>query len=198
MRGEPVRRPIGRIFQGSVRAPKSLGFCFSPSNANDSPKIPQEGEREESLSRGSATSGLEVRSTVARKRLKRGGALRQEHWGVPQTLACHPGSTQPGGTATNAGSRPTAGQKVASSQGVLLTRRSKSQTCTVPLSPAQLLQPHRTADNLLLKGVPTDITHTGLVVGQLLHNVSTEEVIHCSQRPEWRGCHRTFWSPISL
>lgn len=135
MRGEIVRRPTGRIFQGSVRAPESLGFCFSPSNANDSPKIPQKRERAESLSRGSATYGLEVRSTGARKRLKRGGALRQEHWGVPQTLACHPGSTQPGGTATNAGSRPTAGQKVASSQGVLLPPRSKSQTCTAPPAP---------------------------------------------------------------
>lgn len=36
---------------------------------------------------------------------------------VPQTLSGHPGSTQPGGTATDAGSRPTAGQKAASSQG---------------------------------------------------------------------------------
>lgn len=36
----------------------------------------------------------------------------------------------------------------------------------------------RTADNLLLKGVPTDITHTGLMVGQLLHDVPAKEVIH--------------------
>lgn len=77
-----MRRPTGRIFQGSVRAPESLGFCFSPSNANDSPKIPQKGEKEEkaeNLSRGSAMYGLEVRSTGVRKRLKRGGALRQEN-----------------------------------------------------------------------------------------------------------------------
>lgn len=48
---------MGRIFQGLVRAPESLGFCFSPSNVNDSPKIPQKGGREESLSRGSAMKG---------------------------------------------------------------------------------------------------------------------------------------------
>lgn len=36
----------------------------------------------------------------------------------------------------------------------------------------------RTADNLRLKRVPTNITHTGLVVGQLLHNVAAEEVVH--------------------
>lgn len=36
----------------------------------------------------------------------------------------------------------------------------------------------RTADNLLLKGVPADVTHTGLVGGQLLHDVATEEVVH--------------------
>lgn len=74
--------------------------------------------------------GLEVRSTRARKRLKRDAALQQELWGIPQTLACHPGSTQPGGTATNTGSHPTAWKKVVSSQGVLPPPRSKSQTCT--------------------------------------------------------------------
>lgn len=42
---------MGRIFQGSVRAPESLAFCFSPCNANDSPKIPQKGGREEAQPR---------------------------------------------------------------------------------------------------------------------------------------------------
>lgn len=36
----------------------------------------------------------------------------------------------------------------------------------------------RTADNLFLKRMPTDVTHTGLVVGQLLHDAAAEEVIH--------------------
>lgn len=140
------------------------------------------------MSRGSATYGLEVRSTEARKRLYTTGALEQGHWGVPQTLACHHGSTQPGGTATDAGSRPTAGQKVASSQGLLLCPRSKSQTCTA----SQPLEPYRTADNLRLKRVPTNITHTGLVVGQLLHNVAAEEVVHCPGKARMERGHQTF------
>lgn len=41
------------------------------------------------------------------------------------------------------------------------------------------LYPHRAADNLFLKGVPADVTYTGLVVGQLLHNVAAEQVVHC-------------------
>lgn len=101
---------MGRIFPVRVRKP---GLLFFSTECQRFPKDPPEGGKggeAESLSRGSAMYGLEVsqvRSTGARKRLWRGGALGQGRWGVPRTLACHPGSTQPGGTATDAGSHPT-------------------------------------------------------------------------------------------
>ena len=63
---------------------------------------------------------------------------------------------------------------------------------TLPPVP-QPQDPHRTADNLLLKGVPADITHTGLVAGQLLYDVATEEVVHCPGKARVeRGCRENF------
>lgn len=46
-----------------------------------------------------------------------GGAPELGHWTISQTLACRPGSTQPGGTAKDEGSHPTAEQNAANSQG---------------------------------------------------------------------------------
>lgn len=64
---------------------------------------------------------------------------------------------------------------MASSQGVLPCLGPSPRHALAP----QPLPPHRTADNLFLKGVPADVTHAGLVVGQLLHDVAAEEVVHC-------------------
>lgn len=55
--------------------------------------------------------GLESRSTGVRKRPKRGGARGKRRRAVPQPLAGRPESTQPGGTAIDAGSHPTAGRR---------------------------------------------------------------------------------------
>ena len=59
--------------------------------------------------------------------------------------------------------------------------------------PPLFQHPHRTADDLLLKGVPADVTHTGLVAGQLLHDVATEEVVHCPGKARVeKGSQKTF------
>lgn len=84
---------------------QSLAYCFSLPNVGISSTYSPEGEREEA--ENSPYTELEVRSTEVRKRPQMGRAPEWGHWNISQTLACHPGSTQPGGTAKDAGSHPT-------------------------------------------------------------------------------------------
>lgn len=107
--------------------------------------------------------------------------------GVPQTLACHPGSTQPGGTATDAGSRPTAGQKVASSQKALLPPGPKSQTHTGPPN-------HSILTELLTifssKGCQLTSRTQALWLVSFFTMWPLRRSYTVQERPEWRGAAR--------
>lgn len=74
------------------------------------PHSPQKGKGGGGRERveNSPYSELEVRSTEVRRRPQTGRAPESGRWSISQTLACRPGSTQPGGTAKDAGSHPTA------------------------------------------------------------------------------------------
>lgn len=107
---EHLRRPLlptKMVFQGSGRSPE-LGLLIPliQSVPQMSPKR-ERGRKQSAYQKVPKDVGLKVTSTGVKKRSRMTGTLGRGCWGVAQTQACHPGSTQPGGTATDAGSRPT-------------------------------------------------------------------------------------------
>ena len=163
---------MGRIFQGSAEA-QSPGLCFSPSNASDSSKHSPQGRK-----------GGEGRELI--KRFTLYGAGGWIYWGEEKGV--EDWGTGAGALAHSSDSGMSSWKY--SAWRYCHRRRfpshcraegGKQSGCAAPTQVQapdmcqhpQPLQPHRTADNLLFKGVPTDVTHTGLVVGQLLHNVAT-------------------------